>query len=63
MTDFDYAGGSSGSALFDAAGRASEAALSHGDRGPDACQVAYSSATDVLAVLAIHLLRRRLSTS
>lgn len=52
VTDFDYGGGSSGSALFDAAGRVIGAALSTGDRGPNACRVAYSRATDVLAALA-----------
>jgi hypothetical protein len=53
VTSFDYAGGSSGSALFDAAGRVIGAALSSpGEPGPNACRVAYSRATDVLAAIA-----------
>ncbi|CAN5262605.1 hypothetical protein BH18ACT14_BH18ACT14_14520 [soil metagenome] len=52
VTNFDYAGGSSGSALFDGVGRVIGAALSTGNGGPNACQVAYSRATDVLAALA-----------
>lgn len=52
VTNFDYAGGSSGSALFDAAGRVIGAALSTGAGGFNQCQVAYSRATDVLAALA-----------
>jgi hypothetical protein len=52
VTGFDYAGGSSGSALFDAAGRVIGAALSTGNGGFNQCQVAYSRATDVLAALA-----------
>jgi hypothetical protein len=53
VTNFDYAGGSSGSALFDAAGRVIGAALSSpGEPGPNACRVAYNRATDVLAEIA-----------
>jgi trypsin-like peptidase/VWA domain-containing protein len=48
VTNFDYAGGSSGSALFDAVGRVVGAALSTGS----GCQVAYNRATDVLAAIA-----------
>ena len=52
VTDFDYAGGSSGSALFDAFGRIIGAALSAGSGGFNQCQVAYSRAADVLAAIA-----------
>ena len=50
---FDYAGGSSGSSLFDSAGRILGAALSSPTGpGPYACGVAYSSPSAVLTALA-----------
>ena len=52
VNGFDYAGGSSGSPLFDATGRVIGAALSTGASGADQCQVGYSSAQRVLGRLA-----------
>ena len=52
VAGFDYAGGSSGSALFDAAGRVVGGALSSGPLDGDACQVAYVGATTILQELA-----------
>jgi Trypsin-like peptidase domain/von Willebrand factor type A domain len=52
VSGFDYGGGSSGSALFDAAGRVIGAALSTGSPGADQCNVGYSSARAVLDHLA-----------
>jgi hypothetical protein len=52
VVGFDYAGGSSGSALFDSAGQIVGGALSAGPLGGDACQVAYTPATTILQELA-----------
>ena len=52
VTGFDYAGGSSGSALFDGMGRVIGAALASGAAGADQCQVGYSRARGVLDRLA-----------
>lgn len=52
VTGFDYGGGSSGSALFDAAGNVLGAALSTGTNGPNACSVGYTTARGVLDMLA-----------
>jgi len=52
VSNFDYAGGSSGSALFDSMGRVLGAALSAGGAGPFQCTVGYSPASAVLAALA-----------
>lgn len=50
VSGFDFAGGSSGSALFDSSGRLVGAALSRGPL-PDACSVAYSPVAAVKAAL------------
>jgi hypothetical protein len=52
VSNFDYAGGSSGSALFDSMGRLLGAALSAGGPGPFQCNVGYCPASAVLTVLA-----------
>lgn len=52
VTGFDYAGGSSGSALFDGLGRVIGAALSTGGNGPYQCTVGYTPAANVLNALA-----------
>jgi hypothetical protein len=52
VNGFDYAGGSSGSALFDSMGRVIGAALSTGSAGANQCQVGYSRARAVLDRLA-----------
>ncbi|MEN8181147.1 MAG: trypsin-like peptidase domain-containing protein [Myxococcota bacterium] len=52
VTGFDYGGGSSGSALFDAAGQVLGAALSRASGGSNVCTVSYTSARDVLDTLA-----------
>lgn len=50
VSGFDFAGGSSGSALFDSSGRLVGAALSRGP-APDQCSVAYSPVASVIAAL------------
>jgi hypothetical protein len=54
VAGFDFAGGSSGSALFDSAGRIVGGALSSGPLGspPDACSAGYTPATAILQELA-----------
>jgi hypothetical protein len=52
VAGFDYAGGSSGSALFDSAGRVVGGALSAGPLGGDPCRVAYVGSTTILQELA-----------
>ena len=49
---FDYAGGSSGSALFDSTGKIIGGALSTGPLGGDACHANYTAATTILQELA-----------
>src|SRR5262249_233911 len=51
VTGFDFAGGSSGSALFDANGNVIGAALAAGPH-PDACSVGYTRASSVTDFLA-----------
>ena len=53
VVGFDYAGGSSGSALFDAAGNVLGAALASGANAPDTCEVGYTPARAVLDALAV----------
>lgn len=50
--DFDFAGGSSGSALFDSSGQVIGATLSSGPIGGNACRAGYVASTSVLAQLA-----------
>jgi hypothetical protein len=50
---FDFAGGSSGSALFDAAGQVLAGALSYGPVNNDACQAVYVAARTILDELAV----------
>lgn len=52
VTGFDYGGGSSGSALFDASGAVIGAALSRAPGGSNVCTVSYTSTRDVLDTLA-----------
>lgn len=52
VDNFDYSGGSSGSALFDANGRIIGAALSAAAGAFNVCQVAYSAAGAVITALA-----------
>ena len=51
VTGFDYGGGASGSALFDAQGRVIGAALSSGGAGPDQCTVGYCPVSSVIDFL------------
>lgn len=52
VSNFDYAGGSSGSALFDSAGQVVGGALSRAPRGSFNCTVTYTSSRNVLDGLA-----------